>query len=114
LLKDTASPEKKSLINRDWTQGSIIQNILLLSWPVMILGALYAVNLILEMVWVGRLGPTSIAGVGVAGFVVLLVVSIKNGFGAGERALVARHVGAGEFLRGCRCADRHPAYPPSF
>jgi putative MATE family efflux protein len=96
LLNSTASPEKKSLVHRDWTQGSIVQNLLLLSWPVMILGALYAVNLILEMVWVGRLGPTSIAGVGVAGFVVILVVSIKNGFGAGERAMVARYIGAGE------------------
>lgn len=104
MMKATASPEKKSLINRDWTQGSIIQNLLLLSWPVIILGALYAVNLILEMVWVGRLGPTSIAGVGVAGFVVILVVSIKNGFGAGERAMVARYVGAGEIAAANRVA----------
>jgi putative MATE family efflux protein len=96
VLKSNTSPPQKARLNRDWTRGSIIQNLLLLSWPVMLLGALYAINLILEMIWVGKLGPASIAGVGVAGFMVLLVISIKNGFGAGDRAMVARFVGAGD------------------
>ena len=94
LRSTTASPGKR--VGRDWTQGSIIQNLWLLSWPVILLGALYAVNLVLEMIWVGKLGPASIAGVGVAGFIVILVVTVKTGFGAGERALVARYVGAGD------------------
>jgi putative MATE family efflux protein len=96
-MSDSTTPlEKKARAGRDWTRGNIIQNLLLLSWPVMGLGALYSVNLILEMIWVGRLGPASIAGVGVSGFIVLLVVAVKNGLGAGERAMVARYIGRGD------------------
>jgi putative MATE family efflux protein len=96
MVKTTSSPGERAAVSKDWTKGSIIQNLLLLSWPVMVLGALYSVNLILEMIWVGKLGPASIAGVGVSGFMVLLVVSVKNGLGAGERAMVARYVGGGD------------------
>jgi putative MATE family efflux protein len=96
MLKAANPPGKKVEAGKDWTRGCIAQNILLLSWPVIILGALYSVNMILEMIWVGKLGPTSIAGVGVAGFMVLLVISVKNGLGAGERAMVARYVGGGD------------------
>jgi putative MATE family efflux protein len=90
------SSTQKVKASRDWTGGNVIQNLLLLSWPVMLLGALYAVNLILEMIWVGKLGPASIAGVGVGGFIVFFVVSIKNGFGSGDRAMIARFIGAGD------------------
>ena len=48
------------------------------------------------MIWVGKLGAASIAGVGVSGIVVLLVVTVKTGLGAGEAALVARLVGGGD------------------
>jgi Na+-driven multidrug efflux pump len=95
--KTTTIPEKKAVNLRDWTKGSIIQNLLLLSWPVMVLGALYSANLILEMIWVGRLGAASIAGVGISGFILMLVVATKTGLGAGDRALVARYIGAGDF-----------------
>ena len=48
------------------------------------------------MICVGRLGAASIAGVGVAGFVVLLMVMVKSGLSIGERAMVARFIGAGD------------------
>jgi putative MATE family efflux protein len=96
MVETTGSIGKRGAVGRDWTEGSIIQNLWLLSWPVIVLMALYSVNLILELIWVGKLGPASIAGVGVGGFVVLLVLSVKSGLGAGERAMVARFIGAGE------------------
>jgi putative MATE family efflux protein len=100
----TASTQKAAM--RDWTQGSIVQNILLLAWPVMVLGVLYAANLILEMIWVGKLGAPSIAGVGVAGFIVLLVVSFKTGLSMGERAMVARFIGQGDMASANRVAGQ--------
>jgi putative MATE family efflux protein len=100
------TPGKKAGVGRDWTQGSIVRNVLLLSWPMMVLGALYSVNMILEMVWVGRLGPASIAGVGVSGFIVLLVISVKNGLGNGDRAMVARYVGSGDIVSANRVAGQ--------
>jgi putative MATE family efflux protein len=105
MLK-TTPPGKNAGVSKDWTRGSIVQNILALSWPVILLGALYSINLILEMIWVGKLGPASIAGVGVAGFMVLLVVSVKNGLGSGERAMVARYVGGGDVAAANRVAGQ--------
>ncbi len=105
MTEPTAASTPKAVM-RDWTQGSIVQNILLLAWPVMVLGVLYAANLILEMVWVGRLGASSIAGVGVAGFIVLLVVSFKTGLSIGERAMVARFIGNGDLASANRVAGQ--------
>jgi putative MATE family efflux protein len=96
MTKTTRSPGKSIALSKDWTKGSIIQNVLLLSWPMIVLGALYTINLILEMIWVGKLGAAPIAGVGVGGIVVLLVMTAKTGLGAGERAMVARLVGGGD------------------
>jgi len=96
MVKITSSHRKSIAVSKDWTEGSIIQNILLLSWPMIVLGILYTLNLILEMIWVGKLGAASIAGVGVSGIVVLLVVAVKSGLSAGEAALVARFVGGGD------------------
>jgi putative MATE family efflux protein len=105
MTESTTTSTQKSAI-RDWTQGSIVQNILLLAWPVMVLGVLYAANLILEMIWVGKLGASSIAGVGVAGFIVLLVVSFKTGLSIGERAMVARFIGEGDLASANRVAGQ--------
>ncbi len=106
MEKNIGSPGRGGFIGKDWTRGSIILNLLLLSWPVIMLGALYTVNLILEMIWVGRLGPASIAGVGVGGFVVLLVVSMKTGLGFGERAMIARYIGGGDLAAANRIAGQ--------
>jgi len=48
----------------------------------------------IDMIWVGRLGAASIAGVGIAGMAVMLVNSAMMGLNMGMRAMVARFVGA--------------------
>jgi len=48
------------------------------------------------MIWVGKLGPASIAGVGVAGIAVMLIMSAMMGLMMGMRAMIARFVGAGD------------------
>jgi putative MATE family efflux protein len=90
------SPGARAGVIKDWTKGNIVRNILQISWPISILGALWAGNQILEMIWLGRLGAASIAGVGVGGFVVALAMTVKSGLSMGERAMVARYIGAGE------------------
>jgi putative MATE family efflux protein len=90
------SPGARAGVIKDWTKGNIIQNILQISWPIFILGALWSVNQILEMIWLGKVGAASIAGVGVGGFVVALAMTVKSGLSMGERAMVARYIGAGE------------------
>jgi Na+-driven multidrug efflux pump len=49
-----------------------------------------------DMIWVGRLGATAIAAVGVAGMVTMLAHSALMGLFMGLRAIVARFVGAGD------------------
>ena len=49
-----------------------------------------------DMIWVGRLGPDAIAGVGVSGIAVMLAQSGLMGLFQGLRSMVARYIGAGE------------------
>ena len=83
-------------VERDWTQGSIFKNLLSLSWPMIVNEFLWGVGSIIDMIWVGKLGSDSIAGVGVAGIIVMLLMSSLFGLITGTMALVARAVGAGD------------------
>ena len=94
MVEEKSSSREKTAFSKDWTKGSTIHNLLLLSYPIIIHGGLWTINLIIEMICVGRLGAASIAGVGVAGFVYMLVLMVKTGLSMGERAMVARFVGA--------------------
>jgi putative MATE family efflux protein len=62
----------------------------------MLMEALYVTSQIVDMIWIGRLGPSAIAGVGVANIVLFAIMSMDFGFIIGMRAMVARHVGAGD------------------
>jgi len=87
---------REVVLERDWTKGSIVRNLLSLSWPMIVLESLWVVGMTLDMIWVGRFGAAAIAGVGVATTAVVLAVSAKAGLDAGMRAMVARYVGAGD------------------
>ena len=96
MVETQNSSREKAAFSKDWTKGSIIHNLLLLSYPIIILNGLWQVNQILEMIWVGRLGAASIAGVGIAGFIIMLMITVRGGLSTGERALVARFIGRGD------------------
>ncbi len=89
-------PKRGAAFERDWTKGSIIRNLLALSWPIMVSQSLNMVGPTIDMIWVGKLGAASIAGVGVAGMAVMVVNSAKMGLDTGARAMIARFVGAGD------------------
>ncbi len=96
-MPDTEKPDRnESLFNKNWTQGPIVSNLLLLSWPMVLMETLFVVSQVADMVWVGRLGPAAIAGVGIANIVVMLVMAMDIGLIFGVRAMVARYVGAGD------------------
>jgi putative MATE family efflux protein len=85
-----------SASNRDWTKGSIIGNLLSLAWPMMAGGSLDMLGPTIDMIWVGKLGAASIAGVGVSGMVTMLVQSMMMGLYMGLRAMIARFIGSGD------------------
>ena len=82
--------------DKDWTKGSIIGNLFSLSWPIMVGGSLNMLGPTIDMIWVGRLGTASMAGVGISGMAVMVVNSLRMGLQTGTRAMIARFVGAGD------------------
>lgn len=86
---------KGRTVYRDWTKGSIFKNLLSLAWPIMISGSLNNIGPTIDLIWVGKLGPASVAGVGVAGVLVQLLDALKAGLDYGTRAAIVRQVGAG-------------------
>jgi putative MATE family efflux protein len=81
--------------DKDWTQGSITRNLVLLSLPIITSQSLNMIGPTIDLIWVGKLGSVSIAGVGVAGMAVMFVMSAMMGLAQGARAMVARFVGSG-------------------
>ncbi len=105
-MEGIEGPRRRRAFERDWTKGSIVHNLWSLAWPMTISGAISTLGYTFDMVWVGRLGAASIAGVGIAGMVVMLMDSLKEGLVMGMRALVARLVGAGDFEGASRVAQQ--------
>ncbi len=97
MAEETASPDPRiTPFSRDWTSGSIFRNLLSLSWPVVVSYGLNALGPTIDMIWVGKLGAASIAGVGVAGMAIFVIISMWVGLATGVRAMVSRFVGAGD------------------
>ena len=71
-------------------------NLLSLAWPMMVGSSFDMLGPTIDMIWVGKLGPSAIAGVGISGMVVMLVNSMVMGLYMGLRAMVARFIGSGE------------------
>jgi putative MATE family efflux protein len=79
---------------KDFTQGSILRNLLTLSWPMIVSNSLNVLGPTVDMIWIGRLGASDIAAVGVAGLVVMLVNALIMGLFTGYRSMVARRIGS--------------------
>ncbi len=89
---------KKSSIHKDWTEGSITHNLLMLSWPIIISQSLNMLGPTIDLIWVGRLGSAAMAGVGIAGMAIMFAMSAMMGLTQGVRAMVARFVGSSDTL----------------
>jgi len=97
MTQETSDPERHAgPFARDWTSGSVFRNLLRLSWPIVISYGLNTLGPTIDMIWVGKLGAASIAGVGVSGMAVYVINSARLGLTTGVRAMVARFVGGGD------------------
>ena len=81
-------------VARDWTQGSIPGNLWGLAWPMMISGLIEQLGPTVDTIWMGKLGQTAVAGVGIAGLAVMTVNAARMGINTGIRAMIARAIGA--------------------
>lgn len=90
------SEKQHGKVERDWTKGSIIGSLWGLSWPMMITQLVTTLGPTVDMIWVGKLGSASVAGVGISGMVVMLMNTARMGLQMGTRALIARFIGQGD------------------
>ncbi len=89
--------ERKDTLLRDLTQGSIVKNIFIYAWPLLIANSLQAVYNIVDMLVVGRVeGQIGLAAVSVGADILFLVISLIMGFSNAGQVLIAQSTGAGD------------------
>jgi putative MATE family efflux protein len=72
------------------------KNIWFLAWPVMVSQILLTTLNIVDMFWIGKLGPSHVAGVAIAGSLIGVIHALSQIFYAGNIAMVARFAGRNE------------------
>ena len=77
----------------DYTAGDMNKAIVLLAIPMILELSLESVFAVVDMFFVGRLGPSAIATVGLTEAVVTLIYSVAIGLSAAATAMVARRIG---------------------
>ena len=87
----------QQMLLRDLTQGSIIKNIFVYAWPLLIANSLQAIYNIVDMLVVGRVeGQIGLAAVSVGADLLFLVMALIMGFASAGQVLIAQATGAGE------------------
>jgi len=99
-MEKNSSPAKKQiLLKRDLTTGNIIRNIWYLALPLIIGNILLGAFDLVDMAFVGRLGPSAVAAVAISGTIMGIIWIAIMGVSVGTVAMVARFIGAKEFER---------------
>ncbi len=78
------------------TTGSIISNIIKLSWPLVLSNLIQSLYNIVDTFWLGKLGPLAINAPTISWPVIFLVISFAGGFGMAGTSFVSQHHGANE------------------
>ena len=78
----------------DLTQGSLLKHLLRLAGPIILSYILQDAFNIIDMIFVGRLGPGAIAAVGVSGNLLRLIGVFALGISTGTGIIVAQYLGA--------------------
>ena len=81
-------------VEKDLTQGSIFKHIILLALPTMATMTLQTSYDLVDMYWVGSLGPAAISAVTVFGFMFMAFVVFNQIIGVGSVSLISRYYGA--------------------
>ena len=81
---------------RDYTTGSLRQNIWLLAVPMVLEMGLVSLFRLADMFWVGKLGPEALAAITIGENVRWALSGMAMGQGIGGLAVVARRIGEGD------------------
>jgi len=80
----------------DLTRGNVFKNVLHLAWPMVAGNVLQNAFNVVDMIFVGRLGPSAIAAVALCGLLMQISWTLLIGVTIGTTAMVARFYGAGD------------------
>jgi putative MATE family efflux protein len=83
-------------VPRDYTKGSIGRAVLLLAVPMVLEMSMQSLFMVVDVFFVGKLGPDAVAVVGLCDSLLALVFSVAIGLSMGAAAMVARRVGEGD------------------
>jgi len=78
---------------QDYTEGSLGRAVFLLSVPMILEMAMESLFGILDVFWVGKLGPDAVAAVGITEALLTLVFAMALGLSMSTTAMVARRIG---------------------
>jgi putative MATE family efflux protein len=87
---------------RDLTSGPVAVHILRFASLIALTMAFQTLYFLADLYFVGRLGPAAIAGVGLAGNLMLIVLALTQSLGAGTTALVSQALGRRDPARAVR------------
>ncbi len=89
---------------RDYTSGSLGRAVLLLAVPMVLEMGMQSVFSVVDVYFVGRLGPEAVAVLGLSDSLLALVFAVSIGLAMGAGAMVARRIGEGEPERAASAA----------
>ncbi|MFH1239865.1 MAG: MATE family efflux transporter [Candidatus Diapherotrites archaeon] len=78
---------------KNLTEGSIIKNLLILGWPIMLANVLQVAYQIVDMFWLGRLSTEAVASVSLSFPILFVLISLGMGMTMAGTILVAQYRG---------------------
>ncbi len=80
-------------IRNNLTEGSILRALFILGAPTIGTGLLQSAFNVIDMLFVGRLGPSALAAVSISGIIIFLLITVAIGISMGTLSLVSRYWG---------------------
>ncbi|GAH93164.1 unnamed protein product, partial [marine sediment metagenome] len=74
--------------------SNIFKQLIILAWPIVLAFTMQVGYNIIDIFWVGKLNPTAIAAVSLAGNVFFIILAVGQIIGSGTVALIAQFYGA--------------------
>ena len=82
------------MARRDLTTGSVPRGILSLAVPMIVASIFHAIQSLIDMFFVGKLGPPSVAAVGMSGTILMILITVFIGINMAAVAMISRAIGA--------------------